>query len=115
QTYIPGDPLVQGVVADGSTTAANPVAIGGYDTGATPVLHRAVLLNAAPAGTEYAIITRPIPSGTQAVSGAVTANISGSISNAGFNVNNAPSVKLQDGSGNAITSTTGAIDVNVKS
>jgi hypothetical protein len=115
QTYIPGDPLVQGVVADGSTTAANPVAIGGYDTGGSPALHRAVLLNAAPAGTEYAMITRPIPSGTQAVSGAVTANISGSISNTGFNVNNAPSVKLQDGSGNAITSTTGAIDVNVKS
>jgi hypothetical protein len=124
QSYIPGDPLVQGVVADGSTTAANPVPIGGYDTAGTPALHRAIVLNAAPAGNEYAIITRPIPSGTQAVSGTVTANISGSISNtgfnvtnfpSGFNVNNAPAVKLEDASGNAVTSTTGALDVNLKS
>lgn len=68
QTYIPGDPLVQGIVADGSTTAANPVAIGGYDTAGTPVLHRAIELNAAPGGTEYGLVTRNIPSGTQNVS-----------------------------------------------
>lgn len=32
------------------------------------------VLNSAPAGTEYALVTRPIPSGTQTVSGTVTAN-----------------------------------------
>jgi hypothetical protein len=69
-TYIPGDPLVQGLVPDGSTTAANPVAIGGYDTAGTPALHRAIELNSNPAGSEYGIVTRPIPSGTQAVSAA---------------------------------------------
>jgi hypothetical protein len=90
QSYIPGDPLVQGIVADGSTTAANPMAIGGYDTAGTPALHRAVALNASPAGAEYGLVTRNIPSGTQAVSGTVTANISGSIANTGFNVNNFP-------------------------
>lgn len=72
--FVPGDPLVQGTQADGSTSAANPVAIGGYDTAGTPVLHRAIALNANPAGTEYGIVTRPIPSGTQTVSGTVTAN-----------------------------------------
>jgi hypothetical protein len=97
QSYIPGDPLVQGVVADGSTTAANPVAIGGYDTAGTPALHRAVALNANPAGTEYGLVTRNIPGGTQAVSGTVTANISGSIANTGFNVNNFPGTQAVSG------------------
>jgi hypothetical protein len=69
-TYIPGDPLVQGLVADGSTTAANPVAIGGYDTAGTPAIHRGILLNTSPAGTEYGLVVRPIPSGTQAISAA---------------------------------------------
>lgn len=32
------------------------------------------VLNSAPAGTEYALLTRPIPSGTQTVAGTVTAN-----------------------------------------
>lgn len=71
-TYIPGDPLVQGLVSDGSTTAENPVAIGGYDTAGTPGLHRATFINGAPGGTEYGIVTRNIPSGTQAVSGSVS-------------------------------------------
>jgi hypothetical protein len=70
--YVPGDPLVQGLVADGSTTAENPVAGGGYDTAGTPVLHRNTLLNGAPAGTEYGLVTRNIPGGTQTVSGTVT-------------------------------------------
>src|ERR1043165_6929854 len=67
-TYIPGDPLVQGLVADGSTTAENPVAIGGYDPAVTPGLHRATFINGNPAGTEYGQIVRNIPSGTQTVS-----------------------------------------------
>src|SRR5216684_1535047 len=29
--WVPGDPLVQGLFADGSTSQANPVAIGGWD------------------------------------------------------------------------------------
>jgi hypothetical protein len=60
-TYIPGDPLVQGLVGDGSTTAENPVAVGGYDTAGTPALHRNTLVNANPAGTEYGLVTRNIP------------------------------------------------------
>lgn len=71
-TYIPGDPLVQGLLPDGSTTAGNPVAIGGYDTAGTPVLHRAIWLNSAPAGTEQGEVVRNIPSGTQTVSGSVS-------------------------------------------
>jgi hypothetical protein len=67
-TYIPGDPLVQGVFADGSTSAANPVAIGGYDTAGTPALHRATFINGNPSGSEYGIVARTIPSGTQTVS-----------------------------------------------
>jgi hypothetical protein len=67
--FVEGDPLVQGLFADGSTSAANPVAIGGYDIAGTPALHRVAAVNGAPAGTEYAFVTRNIPSGTQAVSG----------------------------------------------
>jgi hypothetical protein len=66
-TYIPGDPLVQGVFADGSTSAANPVAIGGYDTAGTPALHKSTWINGNPAGTEYGMVVRNIPSGTQTV------------------------------------------------
>jgi hypothetical protein len=72
--YVPGDPLVQGLLPDGSTTAGNPVAIGGYDTAGTPALHRALWINGNPAGTEYGLITRNIPSGTQTIAGTVTAN-----------------------------------------
>jgi hypothetical protein len=70
-TYIPGDPRVQGLAADGTTTVLNPVEIGGYDTAGTPAIHRATFINGTPAGTEYGIITRNIPSGTQPVSGTV--------------------------------------------
>jgi hypothetical protein len=72
--FVPGDPLVQGLFAEGTTTAQNPVAIGGFDTAGTPAVHGAKVLNGTPAGTEYGLVTRPIPSGTQAVSGTVTAN-----------------------------------------
>jgi hypothetical protein len=86
-SYVPGDPKVQGLQADGSTTAVNPEVIGGYDTAATPALHRAIELNAAPAGTEYGLVTRNIPSGTQAVSGTfwqATQPVSGTVTaNAG--------------------------------
>lgn len=68
--YIPGDPEVQGLAADGATTVLNPIEIGGYDTAVTPAIHRAIFLNGAPAGTEYGIVTRNVPSGTQAVSAA---------------------------------------------
>ena len=67
--FVPGDPLVQGLFGDGSTSIASPVIIGGYDTAGTPALHRAIELNANPAGTEYGLVTRNIPSGTQPVSG----------------------------------------------
>jgi len=73
--FVEGDPLVQGLYADGSTSAANPVAIGGYDTAGTPALHRAIELNSAPAGTEYGLVTRNIPSGTQTISGNVNATL----------------------------------------
>jgi hypothetical protein len=66
--YVPGDPLVQGTQTEGSTAAANPVNVGGYDKAGTPALHGVNVVNGAPAGTEYGVVTRPIPSGTQAVS-----------------------------------------------
>lgn len=67
--YIPGDPLVQGVADNASTTTVKPVIGGGYDTAGTPAIRRFTLGNSTPAGTEYGLIVRPIPSGTQAVSG----------------------------------------------
>jgi hypothetical protein len=70
--FVPGDPFVQGVHADGSTVADNPVVIGGYDTAGTPALHRGTFINGTPGGTEYGIVTRNIPSGTQTVSGSVS-------------------------------------------
>jgi hypothetical protein len=69
------DPQVQGLFAEGNTTAQNPVAIGGFDTAGTPGIHGAKVVNATPAGTEYGIVTRPIPSGTQTVAGTVSANL----------------------------------------
>jgi hypothetical protein len=90
-TYIPGDPLVQGVFADASTSSANPVAIGGYDTAGTPALHRGTFINGTPAGTEYGIVVRNIPSGTQPISGSVSVSnfpatqpVSGSVSVSNF-------------------------------
>lgn len=67
-TYIPGDPRVQGLAADGATTVLNPVEIGGYDTAGTPAIHRAIFINSSPSGTEYGEVVRTIPSGTQTVS-----------------------------------------------
>jgi hypothetical protein len=78
-SYVPGDPLVQGTQAAGSTTATNPVSVGGYDTSGTPVLRTETVLNGSPAGTEYAFVTRNIPSGTQTVSVSGTAAISGTV------------------------------------
>jgi hypothetical protein len=75
-SYVPGDPLVQGTQAAGSTTATNPVSVGGYDTSGTPVLRTETLLNSAPAGTEYGFVTRNIPSGTQTVSVSGTPSVS---------------------------------------
>lgn len=66
--FVPGDPLVQGIHADSSTAVDNPVIVGGYDTAGTPAIHRSTFINGNPAGTEYGIVTRNIPSGTQAVS-----------------------------------------------
>lgn len=89
--YVPGDPLVQGLFADASTSIENPVAIGGYDTAGTPALHRGTWINGTPAGTEYGLIVRNIPSGTQPISGAVavsnfpaTQPVSGSVSVSNF-------------------------------
>lgn len=110
-TYIPGDPLVQGLFADLSTSAANPIAIGGYDTAGTPVLHKSILLNGNPAGTEYGLVTRNIPSGTQTVSGSVSVSnfpgtqpVSGTItvqqataSNLNANIGNFPATQTVAG------------------
>lgn len=75
-SYVPGDPLVQGTQAAGSTTATNPVSVGGYDTSGTPVLRTETVLNSSPAGTEYGLVTRNIPSGTQTVSVSGTPSVS---------------------------------------
>src|SRR5581483_6943634 len=82
---------------------ANPVAIGAYDSAGTPALHRAIALNASPAGAEYGIVTRPIPSGTQTVSGTVTANAGSGT----FNISGA--VTANAGSGSfTVAQTTGS-------
>jgi hypothetical protein len=98
--YVPGDPLVQGLFADGSTSAANPVAIGAYDTAGTPALHRLIALASAPAGTESALVVRNIPGGTQTVSGTVTTSPP---SNASTNIAQINGVTPLMGAGNSGT------------
>lgn len=66
--FVEGDPLVQGVFAEGNTTAQNPVNVGGFDTAGTPAIHGAKVISSNPAGTEYGMVVRPIPNGTQQVS-----------------------------------------------
>ena len=71
--FAPGDPIVSGPDAAGVAPTKNPVQGGAIDnsTGcsAGPCVRSLVLANGAPAGSEYGLITRNIPSGTQAVSG----------------------------------------------
>lgn len=70
--FIPGDPLVQGLFAEGNTTVQNPVSIGGFNTAGTPAIHGINVINGPPSGTEYGIVARTIPSGTQTISGSVS-------------------------------------------
>jgi hypothetical protein len=88
--YVPGDPLVQGTQAAGSTTIPNPVSIGGSDYGGTPTLRNWKVDST---GNGQVAITN-IPAVTQS-----------------GNWNS----RTQDGSGTAITSTSSALDVNLKS
>lgn len=60
-----------GAAAAGSAVTGNPVLLGGSDGTNAQTLRTS---NTTPGGTEYALITRNIPSGTQTVSGTVTAN-----------------------------------------
>lgn len=98
--FVEGDPLVQGLNADGSTTAENPVVVGGYDTAGTPAKHRVTMLSGTPAGTEYGVVVRNIPSGTQPVSGTVTTSPP---SNASSNVAQINGVTPLMGAGNTGT------------
>jgi hypothetical protein len=66
-----GRRIIVGASADGASVSGNPVLIGMSDGSAVRNLRGS---NSAPVGTEYAVITRNIPSGTQTVSGIVTAN-----------------------------------------
>lgn len=74
------DPIVSGPDATGVAPTRNPVQTGALDNGtacsAGPCVRSLVVASSAPAGSEYGLIVRPIPSGTQAVSGSVT--VSGS-------------------------------------
>lgn len=82
---IQGDPSGTPIPISGSISATNPSVgvtgstipgdatfIGGTDG---TNLRGVAAINTTPAGTEYALVTRNIPSGTQAVSGTVTSNI----------------------------------------
>jgi hypothetical protein len=67
------DPIVSGPDATGAAPSKNPVQVGALDNSAGcssgPCVRSLVAANGAPAGTEYGLITRNVPSGTQAVSG----------------------------------------------
>lgn len=67
------DPIVSGPDAAGSAPTKNPVQTGALDNSTAcasgPCVRSLALASAAPAGSEYGLIVRNIPSGTQAVSG----------------------------------------------
>jgi len=67
------DPIVSGPDATGSAPTKNPVQTGAVDNSAGcssgPCVRALTVANAAPGGSEYGLITRNIPGGTQAVSG----------------------------------------------
>jgi hypothetical protein len=63
--------IVGGAAAAGAAVAGNPVLMGASDGTNAQTLRSSTTT---PAGTEQGLITRNIPSGTQAVSGTVTAN-----------------------------------------
>jgi len=64
-----GDPIVSGPDATGAAPTKNPVFTSGWDGTS---IRNFLLLSSSPVGTEYGLVTRNIPSGTQAVSGTVT-------------------------------------------
>jgi hypothetical protein len=64
--WVPGDPLVQGLYAAGTTVIPNPVVIGGHDYSGTPTLR---LTKVDSAGNLYAVITF---ASAQAVTGPLT-------------------------------------------
>jgi hypothetical protein len=67
------DPIVSGPDATGSAPTKNPVETGALDNSTScssgPCVRSFTVANAAPAGSEYGLIVRNIPSGTQPVSG----------------------------------------------
>ena len=77
----PGDPIVSGPDATGIAPTKNPVQTGALDNSTAcssgPCVRSFVVANGAPAGSEYGLIVRNIPSGTQTVSGTVAATESG--------------------------------------
>ena len=119
-----GQVVTQGSVASGSSDSGNPVKVGGVYNSSAPTFttgQRGDLQLDASGNLKVA----STPSGTQTVSGTVTANagtgnfstnvaqISGSsVATAATGVQK---VGVTDGTGNAITSTSNALDVNIKS
>ncbi len=66
------DPIVSGPAAEGAAPANNPVWVAGRD--GTPFIRSLFLMNSNPAGTEYGLVVRNIPSGTQTITGTATSN-----------------------------------------
>src|SRR6266850_3819743 len=64
-----GDPIVSGPDATGAAPTKNPVFTSGWDGTS---IRNFLLLSSSPVGTEYGLVTRNIPSGTQPVSGTIT-------------------------------------------
>ncbi len=75
-TFTFSDPIVSGPDATGVAATKNPVQIGSLDNstacaaGTAPCVRSFIMSNAAPTGTEYGLITRNVPSGTQPISAA---------------------------------------------
>jgi hypothetical protein len=126
-SFAAGDPIVSGPDATGVAPTKNPVQTGALDnsTGCSlgPCVRSFALANATPAGTEYGLITRNIPSGTQAVSGTfwqATQPVSGTVTaNAGtgtFTVSGTVTANAGTGTFNisaipAGTNTIGSVDI----
>ena len=102
------DPIVSGPNATGTAPTANPVQTGALDNSsgcsAGPCVRSFVVANSTPGGSEYGLITRNIPSGTQPVNGTVTANAGSGT----FTIQSNASMNLAQVGGASVVTGTGA-------
>ena len=92
-----------GNVASGGTNGGNPVKLGGAFNTTQPTVTNAQIVDAQMTARGAQIVATGVDTFTVAVSGTAAVTQSGNWS-----------VRMQDGSGNALTSTSSALDINLK-